>query len=131
VRNHLHPSQNEGAHDDLAELGIGLDQSQQVFVIELDHLARLADAYSGHRPAAGQHVDFARKLARAVHDDQRFRSAVWPNNLELTRLHHKDRCDAVSLLDKDFAEEDRTRASMRRDTRHLRRRQLRKDVIKP
>jgi hypothetical protein len=129
VRNHLHPSQNEGAHDDLAKLDIGLDQSKQVFVIELDHLARLADAYSGYSPAAGEHVNFSCKLTRAVHDNKRFPSAVWPNNLELTVFTTKtgttlSPCSTRISL-------DRKRASMRREARHLRRRNLWKDMIKP
>ena len=42
VRDQLDAAQDERAHQDLAELGVGLHQRQQVFAIELDHLARLA-----------------------------------------------------------------------------------------
>ena len=41
VRDQLHPAQDEGPHDDLAELAVGLHERQQLFAIQLDHFARL------------------------------------------------------------------------------------------
>ena len=42
VRDQFHPAQDEGPHDDLAELAVGLHERQQVFAVEFDHFARLA-----------------------------------------------------------------------------------------
>jgi hypothetical protein len=38
--------------------GIGLYEGEQLFAIELNHLAQLADAQANQRPA-GDHVTFA------------------------------------------------------------------------
>jgi hypothetical protein len=43
-RHKLHPAQDEGTQQDLAELGIGLHQRQQLCAIQLDRLTRLGDA---------------------------------------------------------------------------------------
>ena len=42
LRDQLHAAQDERAHQDLAELGVGLHERQQLLAIELDHFARLA-----------------------------------------------------------------------------------------
>ena len=39
VRDQLHPAQDEGAHDQLAEFAVGLHERQQLFTIQLDHFA--------------------------------------------------------------------------------------------
>ena len=38
VRDQLHPAQDEGAHEDLAQLAVGLHQRQQVLAIQLRSL---------------------------------------------------------------------------------------------
>ena len=53
VRDQLDAAQDEGAHQDLAQLAVGLHQRQQVLAIELDHLAGLGRAHA-HEPAAGR-----------------------------------------------------------------------------
>jgi hypothetical protein len=63
-----------GAHEDLAQLGIGLYEGEQLFASELDHLTRLADAQAPQRPAAGDHVALARELPGPVSHDQRLRT---------------------------------------------------------
>ena len=42
VGDQLDAAQDERAHQDLAQLGVGLHQRQQVAAIELDHLAGFA-----------------------------------------------------------------------------------------
>ena len=37
----LDAAEDERPHQDLAQLGVGLDQPEQLLAIELDHLARL------------------------------------------------------------------------------------------
>src|SRR5262249_60982555 len=54
--------QDERPHHDLAQLGVGLYEREQRIVIELNHLARLIDTRACERPAATDHVGFARKL---------------------------------------------------------------------
>ena len=54
-RHQLNPAENESTHQDLAELGIGLHQSQHVLAIKFDHLTRLGDTHSKESPAAREH----------------------------------------------------------------------------
>ena len=69
----LDAAEHERPHEDVAQLGIGLNQGEQLFAIELDHLARLGGARRRHarRPVI---IDaFARELTRPVRDDERLR----------------------------------------------------------
>ena len=59
ARNQLEAAQDERAHDDLAELSVGLNQRQHLFAIELNHVARLADPQTGERATTADHVGFA------------------------------------------------------------------------
>jgi hypothetical protein len=45
-----------------AQLGVGLHQGEQLFSIELDDLAWLADAQSGHRPPSAEQARLAGEL---------------------------------------------------------------------
>ena len=47
MRDQLHSANNEGPHDELAELAVGLHERQQMFAIDFDHFARLARARLG------------------------------------------------------------------------------------
>ena len=44
VRDQLHPAQDEGPQEDLAQLAVGLHERQQVVAIELDHFAQRSPA---------------------------------------------------------------------------------------
>ena len=46
VSNQLYPAQDEGPHDDFAELAVGLHERQEMFTIQFDHFARLDGARS-------------------------------------------------------------------------------------
>ena len=57
ARDQLHAAQDEGAHQDLAQLAVGLHQRQQLLAVQLDHLARLrCTRAANERAAAGEHV---------------------------------------------------------------------------
>ena len=55
-----------------------------MFVIQLDHFARLAGARSDQCGAAGKHIDLAGELTRSMDRDERLGAAGWPDNLEPT-----------------------------------------------
>ena len=59
ARDQLEAAQDERAHQDLAQLRVGLDEREQLLAIELDHFAGLADAQARERAAAADHVGFA------------------------------------------------------------------------
>jgi hypothetical protein len=44
-RHQLGPSENESTHHDLAELGIGLHQSQHMLMIKFYHLTRFGSTH--------------------------------------------------------------------------------------
>jgi hypothetical protein len=53
VRDQLHPAQDEGPHENGAQLAVGLHECQQVLALELDHGASLARA-DADEPAAAR-----------------------------------------------------------------------------
>jgi hypothetical protein len=61
----LDAAEDERSHEDVAQLGIGLDEPEQLFAIELDHLARFNRANPRQGSAAGPHGAFAGELAGA------------------------------------------------------------------
>src|SRR5439155_11507168 len=61
----LHPPQYERTHEYVAQLGIGLDEGQQVVAIDLDDLAVRTSPDLGERGAAREHRDFAGEHPRA------------------------------------------------------------------
>jgi len=66
TRNQFDAAEDERPHEDLTQLGVGLYEIEQPLAIELDHLTRLADTHPRQRPAAGEHVAFARELSGAM-----------------------------------------------------------------
>ena len=62
------PPVNERAHEDFAQLTVGLHDGKKAFAIELDHSARFAHARLQKRAPSGQHVDLIRELSGAMHD---------------------------------------------------------------
>ena len=66
----LAAAQDEGAHQDLAELAVGLHQRQQPLALDLDHFPVLGAAQPHQAAAAREHVDFAGEVAGRVHDDE-------------------------------------------------------------
>ncbi len=103
VRDQLHAAQDEGAHEDLAQLAVGLHERQQLLAVQLDHLARRADARLDERAPAREHVDLAGELARSVDRDERLGDAGWPDDLDLARRHHEKRHDRRTRLDEHLA----------------------------
>ena len=95
-RHQLNPAEDERAQQDLAELGIGLQQRQHLLPIELDHLARLGDAQPQDDGATRERVDLARELPRAENGDKGFGPGPKADDFELTGDNHKEGDGAVS-----------------------------------
>ena len=62
-------SENERAHDDVTQLAVRLEETQQVGSIELNHLAIFHRADDGQRATAGKQVRFASELSNASHGE--------------------------------------------------------------
>ena len=117
----LDAAQDERPHQDLAQLGVGLHQREQLLAIDLDHLARLADA---HRASARRPVIMLPSPencpARCVTISVSAPAAgvTWISPLD----DHEERDGLVADLDQHLAARDGAAAAMRRNPRHLRRR---------
>ena len=68
--NQLHPAKDKGAHENLAQLTVGLHQSQQVFAIYLDDLAFLPQTECGVRRDANFPVNWRRNRATGFSVDR-------------------------------------------------------------
>jgi hypothetical protein len=90
LRDELHAAQDESPHEDLADLGVGLHQRQQVFAAHLDHFTGLADTGPHQRAAPGEHVDLARKLPRAEQGEPLFPARGGSEDLDLSRGDEKE-----------------------------------------
>ena len=68
-RNELDAAEDEGPHEDLTQLGVCLNESEQFFSSELDHFATCDGPNPYQRPATGQHRAFAGELPGAKSGD--------------------------------------------------------------
>ena len=101
----LHPAQDEGAHEDLAQLAVGLHERQQVVTGDFDDLAGRRGPDMGEPTAARQHGDFATEhpgaeryhevplggrrtdaVDLALHDDEQARHRLARVHQHLARL---------------------------------------------
>src|SRR5207249_11723889 len=65
----LHAPQHEGAHEDRAQLAVGLDEGQQLVATDFDDFAVRSRPDLGEPPAARQHGRLAGKHPGAERDD--------------------------------------------------------------
>src|SRR6185503_3801642 len=125
----LDAAEDEGAHQDLAEVGVGLHEGQQMFAIQFDHFARLGGARAEQGAPARQHGGLAAELPGSKDHDETFGVAGWPHNLDFAALDHEERDGLVADLDEHFSALDRPYAAARGDPRDLRWGQHRKYVV--
>jgi hypothetical protein len=115
---------DEGAHDEVADLGVGLHQGQHLLARQLDGVAGLDDADAGHRRAAEQRVGLAGERPRPVLHDQLL--ALWgeAQHVDAAAAQHEERHGRGAWLDQRVALTEGSHAAVRRDAADLRRRQL-------
>ena len=63
-------TQEEGAHEDVAQLRVGLDHAAERIAVDLEHLAVLAGASPHQALASGQQTGLAGETAAVVHGDR-------------------------------------------------------------
>ena len=130
ARDQFHAAQDERAHQDLAQLGVGLDQGEQLLAIELDHFAGFADAQtrrSTRRPLSmvpSPENCPAWRLTISVSAFPLGRSA-WTSPLSDDEERHRP----VADFDEHFAARGRTASSVGGNPRHLLRCQRRKHTL--
>src|SRR5712664_4740339 len=73
LRYQLHPPQEEGPQEDLAELAVGLHEGEHVVARDLEHGARLPRAHTDDPAAPREHGDLAGELPRSQDGHERLR----------------------------------------------------------
>src|ERR1044072_4932081 len=96
LRDQLDATQDECAHQDLAELVVSLYQGDERVAFDFDPLARLTHAGTEQRPPPRDHVGFTGETPRRVHGDQRLARPIRAYDLQLARLHHEERDDVIA-----------------------------------
>src|SRR5215813_320775 len=129
MRNQLDPAQNEGPHDQLAKLAVGLDECQEVVAIQLDHFARLTCLGTNKCGTTRQHAHLSGKLTRSMERYKRLGVTGWQDNLDLTCCDDEEGHDPLSCLDEHLSRPDWTYASQRGDPFNLRRGELREHTF--
>src|SRR6478672_2964482 len=129
ARDQLEAPKNEGAHQDLAQLRIGLHQREELLATEFNHLPWFADAQPGHRRPTRNQVGFSREAPGAMADDERLPSVGDLQRLNLARDHDEARHDPIADIDQHFPARGRSSSAVRDDSRELRGRQLWKQAL--
>src|SRR2546430_2586244 len=116
------PTQDEGAHEEGAQLTVGLDERQQVVATDLDDLAVHSCPDLGEPAAPRQHGGFTGEHPRAegYHDLFGGRRA---DDVDPARQDDEDPRYTLPRMDQYFALRDLAPAPVRRNARELRRRE--------
>jgi hypothetical protein len=88
VRDQEGPPLQEGAHEEVAQLGIRQQEGEQRFAREGEHLAIVPYARRNHRAAPEDQIHVAGKLARAVDRDRLLASRERLHDLDASREDH-------------------------------------------
>src|SRR4029450_435991 len=99
-------TEDERAHQELAQLGVGLDERAQPIGAELEHLAVLGDPSARQAAPAVEQADLAGELAGTVDDDQIFLILVGPDDLQGAREDHEERRVLRALIEEQLAAAD-------------------------
>ncbi len=123
LRDEPHAAQDEGAHQDLAQLRIALNQGAQVFAVDHHHLAVLRDPPSDQSPPPRQHVDLAREFPGALQHHALLVVAHGPQDLELPADHDEERRVAIPDLEHHLTGPDSSALAETCDAVYLSRRE--------
>src|SRR5262249_51129204 len=82
VGDESYPPENEGAHEDLAELEVSLYERTQVLAIHDDDRSIDGGARANEIAACGEHVDLTRELAGAEHPHHVFAAGDGAHDLD-------------------------------------------------
>jgi hypothetical protein len=128
-RDQFEAPKDEGAHENLAELDIGLHQRLQSMAVKLNHFAGLFHASARQRPPSREHVGLSGKFSRPMIGDRQFAVCGRLQNLNLSGNDHKKWNDYVSLTDEHFSALDLAVLSHGGDALDLRRRKLGEQLL--
>ena len=106
VGDERHPSKNEGAHEDLAELEVPLHERAQMLAIDDDDRPVAERPTADDRASRGQHVDLARELAGTVHRDLLFVAVDRAHDLDGAFDDHEEPGVLLPELEQHLARAD-------------------------
>ena len=130
ARDQLHPAEQERAHQNLAEVAVGLHEREENVAVHLDHCAWRGGADARESTATGEHVDFAGELPRSKHRQGILSRAPQPDDLGLTLGHEEEARRLLTGFHQHVALRDPAHATVPRDARHLRRRESGKHLLR-
>ncbi len=125
----LDAPQDEGAHEDFAQLAVALHQGEQVIARQLDDLAGLADAVADQARAAREDRDFAGEFAGLMPGDERLAVARLAQDFDRPREHDEERAGRIARLEQDFSGASASAVAVRRNAVDLGRREHREDLL--
>jgi len=128
ARDHREPPQDEGPHEDVAQLAVRLHEGHELGAVHLDHFPGLARAVSGESAPAGQDGDLPGERPDSVRDDDLLDVRDHPHRLDAAGGDHEDP-PALAHFEQDLAALHATAAPMGGDPFHLRRGQPGEDVL--
>src|SRR5258708_29927305 len=79
VEEHGSP-EDECAHEDRAQVRVGLDEGEQPLSPHLDHLAWRRGPNGGEGPASSKHIELAAERARPIRRDEVLTVARWTHD---------------------------------------------------
>src|SRR6266496_150466 len=128
VRDQLDPAKNKCPEEDVAELAVILDESEEIVPLHVDHLSRLTDPEADERLTSREHADLSREPARPQNRDDLLAILRPPNELDRPRRNDEERLGLMSRRHQDLPARYRTGMPMLGDARDLLRRQRRKHL---
>src|SRR3954454_8512884 len=117
ARDQLDATEDECAHEKLAELAVGLHQRQQLLARQLDHLAALDGPLPDESAASGEHVDLAGELSRSMDGYEHFAGCGQLHCLQRTRSDDEKRHDLRTRLEEHFTALDAAHTAVPTDAR--------------
>src|SRR5260221_8411474 len=102
VEEHGSP-EDEGTHEDRAEVRVGLDEGEQPVSPHLDHLAWRRGPNGGERPASSKHIELAAERARVIRRDELLTVARWTQDGELSLGDDEERVILLARLEDHIA----------------------------
>ncbi len=126
----LDPPKEEGPHENVGELAVGLEEVDEVGPLHLDHLSRLGDHEVHERLPSRQHVGLAGELAGFLNGHDLLGLRGSPNDLDRTLRDQEEGFRRLSRRLQHLAAAHRADAPARRDPLDLLRRQRGKDLIR-
>ena len=130
LRDQLDSPEDERAHQDLAQLLVGLDEAQKIPSVDLDDLGGRDGADRAEAPPARQHVGFARELTRAKRRDDALGARARLADIELALGDDEKRARLLAGFDEGFSGCNRSRASVPGEPRDLFRREGGENVLR-